>query len=152
MEDLTDLDAASAKEMLGRLLSQLVTAREAIVTGQRREAGYRKMIDALVEMFPELEDDLPAALDEDEPARPRGAAAVLAILKDNVNNWYQVGAIANMLERRDWLPQSSSPANAVRSALERLVEQGLVQKGKSVQGAVIYRVYDPEAEKDGEPF
>jgi len=151
VDDLTDLDAAKASELLARLLAQLVVAREGIVAAQRRFAGFRKMVDAVVEMFPELEDDLPAELGDDEPARPRGAAAALVVLEEHTNSWYAVPAVVNMLDKKGWLPQSTNAANAVRSALERLVDTGLINKGKSITGAVIYRVFDPDAEGEGGP-
>lgn len=150
MDDLTSLNPESAAKMLDRLLSQLGTWREAVVAGERRVAGFRKMIDALVEMFPELEDRLPAELDEGEPARPRGAAAALNVLQERPNRWYSVGSVVQMLDTKDWLPKSSNPGSAVRTALERLVEKNEIEKNRSTNGAVIYRFHDPDADK--EPF
>jgi hypothetical protein len=146
MDDLTELDLATAGELLQRLVDQLGSARQTIEAAQRRVAGFRKMVDALVEMFPELEDRLPEDLDEDEPSRPRGAMAVYEILQENLNSWYQVGAVVRLLQEKEWMPQSSNPANAVRSALERLHDTGSIEKSRSTAGAVIYRVHEPEEE------
>ncbi len=155
-DDLLDLDEAGARRTVKQLLDQLKAAREAVEAAQRRAAGFRKMIDALVEMFPAIEDHLPEDLDEDEPAHPRGAGAVWEVLGERMNQWFTVPTIVGFLERKGWAPQSSNPANAVRSALERLVESDEIKKSRSTTGSVIYRVYDQSADGDlvegEEPF
>lgn len=144
----------TAAEMAKQLLTQLEDARHSVELSQRRAVGFRKMLDGLIEMFPALEDLLPEDLDGEEQPRPRGAEAVRRALAESPGDWYAVPAIVMMLQRHDWLPESSNPANAVRTAAERCVEDGRIEKGRSQDGAVIYRFAAPPtyAASDEEPF
>ena len=148
--DLGKLDEDSAAVAVVALLAELATARTNMESWQRRAAGLRKMIDGLVEMYPSTEDELPDDLDEDEAPRPRGAEAVRRVLEMNVGKWYPVSAIVHLLGQQGWLPASSNPSNAVRTAAERLVELDAIKKDRSVKGEVIYQfatIYGDE-----EPF
>lgn len=145
--DITELGEAEAGDLVRRLLSQLGAANEEVEAARRKAAAIRKMIEAVVEMFPDLEDDLPEDLDDDHP-RPRGAEAVRRVLEQNRGTYYTTKAIVALLGQQGWMPQSSNPSNAVRTAAERLVERGVVEKDRAADGAVVYRVsgYDPAEE------
>ncbi len=151
---LTNLKDDDAAELLAELLIQLFDTRQAVEHSQRQAIGIRKMIDGLVEMFPALEDLLPEDLDDDEDPRPRGTEAIRRVLAENKGAWYTVPAIVTLLDAQDWLPNSSNPANAVRTALERLVERKVVEKSRSTEGVVIYRHPPPPTSyrSDEEPF
>lgn len=152
--DLSTLNIEQASYQLTRLLEQLTEARLIIENGQRRAAGIVKMAEGLVELFPSLEDLLPEDLNADEPPRPRGAAAVLrTLISDAEGQWLTVGEVVGLLNRRDWLPQSSNPNNAVRTALERLVESKKIEKARS-QGdnAVIYRFQPPKGDANYDQY
>ncbi|MBV9920250.1 MAG: hypothetical protein JOY78_05250 [Pseudonocardia sp.] len=137
--DLAALTDETSVDAVLELLVQLEEAQQLHEAAGRRVGGIRKMIEAVVEVFPVAEDVLPEDFDGDEEPRPRGAEAVRRVLQDNEGKWYGVPAVVNMLERRDWMPRSSNPANAVRSALQRLYDAGTVEKGKSAAGGgVIY--------------
>ena len=123
MFDLSDLDDDKAIVMAGELLDELAAARSAVELYERRVIGVRKMIDGLVEMFPAVEDVLPEDYDGDDEARPRGAEAAYGVMSDAPGTWLTVGNIVSRLEQRAWLPDSSNPANAVRTALERLMRE-----------------------------
>lgn len=152
--DLNNLDEENAMAAVILLVDQLDKARAEAERSQRRVAGLRKMIDALVEMFPAAEDVLPEALDDDEEPRPRGAEAIRRVLAEREGHWYTVAGVVDALEKRDWLPNSSNPANAVRTALERLVEAKVLRKGRSAQGSVVYSYSKPAPDYDygEEPF
>ena len=117
--------------------------------------GLTKIINGYVEMFPELarlvdRDALSAPLDHDET--PRGAEAVRIILQDQPNVPWLVSELVNALDSRGWLPESTNPANAVRTALERLVaapESDVVKGTRS--GKVIYS-YEPDRITDPPPY
>jgi hypothetical protein len=144
--DLTNLDAKSATELVRQLLEQLRDARTAVEESKRRAIGIRKVIDGLVEMFPAAEDVLPDDFDDGKPPRPRGAEAVLRVIAEKPGSWYTVTAVVRMLHERGWMPESANPGNAVRSALERLVETNMALKGRSTEGVVIYTSTPPEDE------
>lgn len=150
--DLANLNETRATELVVELLHQCAEAQEAVERSQRRAAGFRKMIDGLVEMFPAVEDLLPDDFDSEDP-RPQGAKAVHRVLLDRANTWLTVPMVVDDLGQRGWLPNSSNPSNAVRTALERLVEREGIEKARSTAGAVIYRVSQPPEELDDEePF
>jgi hypothetical protein len=147
--DLTGLDDEAAAQLLSDLLKQLAGEREEAQRAERRAEGIRKVIDGLVEMFPALWEMLPEDLDGDEETRPRGSEAVRRVLLENRGDWFTVGGVVGLLGQQGWGPTSKSPANAVRTALERLVERDDIEKTRSTKGAVIYRLPEPDSE---EPF
>ncbi len=149
--DLANLDEKRATELVAELLDTLLEARDAVEQSQRRAAGVRRMISGLLEMFPALEDMLPEDIDPEEEARPRGTAAVRRVLDDQPGDWFAVAGVVELLLRRGWLPESSNPANAVRTALERAVEAGLVKKARATRGGVIYSSVE-EPSDDEMPF
>lgn len=144
--DLTTLTEDEAVTYAHQLLDQLAATRTEVEASERRAAGIRKMIDVMVEMFPAIEDVLPEDLDADSP-RPRGASAVQKVLDDEPGSWFAVKAIVARLGQSGWLPDSSNPANAVRTAAERLVERDAIKKSKSTEGAVIYKSKKPPPPK-----
>lgn len=157
--DLASLDGNGATRLTRELLAQWDDANRAVDREQRRAIGIRKMIDGLVEMFPAVEDILPEDLDDEDEPRPRGSAAVQRVLAESPSDWFTVPSVVSLLDRRGWAPNSSNPANAVRSALERLVETGGVEKIRSTAGQVIYRhpggandQANPFAPVEEEPF
>jgi hypothetical protein len=149
LTSLTDLTEDEAIEVAQKLLAQLEGEAAKVEAGERRMAGIRKWIDGLVEMYPAVEDELPEDFDDAEQPRPRGAQAALRVLMDRPGKAYSVSNIVETLDQYGWAPQSSNPANAVRTALERLVKDGKVWKGKSSRGTgeVIYGYPDPNTKK-----
>lgn len=153
--DLSTLTEENAAVLVGQLLGEVDEARKAMEGAQRREAAARKIIDGLIELFPSAEDWLPEDFEDDGAPRPRGAEAVRRVLVEmGEGRWCTVPAIVGMLDARDWLPKSSNPANAVRSALERLVEDGRIEKSKTTDsGTVVYRFPERKGYEEGEePF
>ncbi|MFN2502659.1 MAG: hypothetical protein ABR540_00185 [Acidimicrobiales bacterium] len=116
---------------------------------KRRAAGLMMIMRGYIEMFPELRDlpiDLNVDLGDPIPIdAPRGAEAVRLVLQDTPNNWWLVSELVEALKGRHWLPESDNPANAVRTALERLLtnETSDVRKGKQ-NGKVVYGYFPDE--------
>ncbi|CAN5752130.1 hypothetical protein BH24ACT4_BH24ACT4_14400 [soil metagenome] len=150
--DLTSLNESSASSVVQQLLDELAGARDAVERYQRQAVGLRKVIDGLVEMYPAVEDLLPEDLDDDDQPRPRGAEAVRRAMTDSGETWLTVQSVADMLDQRGWSPESSNPVNAVRTALERLVGRGEIEKARSTDGLVIYQRPRPANDMDEEPF
>jgi hypothetical protein len=148
LADIADLNEVAAGVQVRRLLRSLEQARSDVANAQRREAGFRKMIDAVVEMFPSTEDLLPEDLDP-ERSRPRGGEAVRRILAQHDGKYFTAQDITAMLVGNGWGPDSSNPANAVRTAAERLAAAGKIERAKLSNG-VYYRV--PKIDYDEEPF
>lgn len=132
---------------------------------QVEERRLRAQIDALsriaggyLELFGELDDLLapndelrfgvPPSLSDDTP---RGADAVRRILHESMGNYFLVSEIVTELAGRNWLPASDNPANAIRSALERLVATGDSDVRKATKYGKVAYGYDPD-EEDAEPF
>ena len=141
-----------------QLVRQLESARQSVDQAERRVAGLRKLIEAVVEIYPAAEDELPDDLDDEREPRPRGAEAVRRVLADRAGNWYRLPVIVDMLDEQGWLPASGNPTNAVRSAAERLIATRVLEKERAEgDGAVIYRYPKPPADPppgydDEEPF
>jgi hypothetical protein len=148
MAQLSIPTADEARTEVDAMLVQLTEARNAVAASERRVAYVRKSIEALIELHPELEDLLPEELDSEGP-RPRGAEAVFEVLE---SDWETVPSVVNLLERRGWAPVSSNPANAVRTALERLVAAKRIEKGRTDRKEVVYRKKKDGYDYDEEPF
>ncbi len=149
--DWANLNEQRAAELVGELLDQLRESRDAVDRHQRRAAGVRRVIGGVVEIFPALEDMLPEDIDPEEGPRPRGTEAVRRALDEHPGTWFRVAGVVEMLRINTWLPESSNPANAVRTALERAVEAKVAKKSRSTDGAVIYSSVQPDP-NDEEPF
>jgi hypothetical protein len=149
---LATMSEAEAATVVEELLAELVAVRSEVSRLERLAVGLRKMVDAVVEVHPSVEDLLPDDLDEDEEPRPRGAEAVRRVLEMNRGVWFEVPKIVSLLDQQGWLPDSSNPANAARTALERLVESEVVVKARSTKGTVIYRVGTDADSKPPDPI
>lgn len=146
--DITDLTSDEAEEQIRTLLNQHTKASLDVEVYQRKVAAIRKMIEAVVELYPEHEDLLPEDLDGGDHPRPRGAEAVRRVLEGQAGKYYPVSAIVALLGQQGWVPESANPANAVRTAAERLVDREVIEKAKAADGTVLYRFpgYDPAEE------
>ena len=140
------------------LAAELAVAEELVERKQREIAGLRKVLAGYAEMFPDnavpileqLLQEVPAAVDD---GRPKGAEAVRQILQDQPEVWFRVSEMIPMLRSKGWLPESENPANAVRTALERLVNSEESDVHKDRHGsAVVYSYRPDDARYTAEPF
>lgn len=152
-----------ARLVVQQLAAELVGLRATAATATRHAAAVSKIISGYVEMFPELGplvdeealSDSERTTDEDAP---KGAEAVRVILQEQPDQWFYVSGLVAALRERDWLPDSDNPANAIRTALERLLNtpDSDVKKGRDSKNRVIYsyRPDDPPppSYEDEEPF
>jgi hypothetical protein len=152
VQDLLALDEVTAVPAVRHLLVQLTAAEDAVEVAERRAAGIKKLIEAVVEMFPEAEDELPEEFDGIEQPRPRGAEAVKRLLENFRGQYFSVAELVRELDRVGWLPKSSTPANAVRTAAERLVEQEKIEKLRNRDATVTYGIPAPSPYDGEEPF
>jgi alkylhydroperoxidase family enzyme len=128
--------------------------------------GMWKIAAGYTEMFPELADEIESQTgitvigrDEGDGAetRPRGADAVARIMQDRPGEQFAVSELVKRLRDRGWLPESENPANAVRTALERLCSDGAsdVRKHRYRTVGGSYSVsysYDPDTETEPQSY
>ena len=122
------MDVDEAKKEVVRLINEWEVQQESAQEATRRAAGLQKIVAGYMEMFPELEEYVGAivkSLTESQAApseqgQPKGAEAVWRILQGLPGELVLVSELVEMLKGRGWLPESDNPANAVRTALERL--------------------------------
>jgi len=156
------MELQEAEAQLRSAATQLEIEQRRAEEATRRVSGLRKVMAGYLEMFPELErlvEDWLSGISPLDESRPRGAEAVRVILQETPNEWHPVSELVATLRDRGWLPDSENPANAVRTALQRLVasEESDIVKGKRPSGQVVYQ-YDPDRERpsertyDEEPF
>lgn len=146
------MDAEQAEPQFRKLVAEWSQQRSLADTATRQAVALDKIIRGYIEMFPQFEsvfedeDFLP--LGAESVPTPRGAEAVRLILQSRPGyNWW-VTELVEALRSRDWLPDSDNPANAVRTALERLLAspESDVTKHK-YEGKVVY-TYDPDRDPD----
>jgi hypothetical protein len=130
-----------ARAIIDELTRELVIERELAASAARKSAGLQTIIRGYVEMFPELAElaEVDLVLEPDtSDGVPRGSSAVRLVLHDSPGAWVLVSEVLNEVRRRGWVPDSDNPANAIRTALERLTatENSDVHKGKQDNNVV----------------
>lgn len=147
MTDLGSLTDEQACAEVENLLAQWEAAKAERTALDRRCEGIRGMIAAFAVMYPAVESLVGSHsswLLQSEN-RPRGAESIRLVLMENPGVGLTVGELLRSLQQRGWLPESDSPANAVRTACERLVANGEpFGKRRDRDGAVVYLYRPPE--------
>jgi hypothetical protein len=161
---MPELDEEQIKQHALGLARHAVRQEEIAAMAQRNAVAARAIVSGYVEMYPDLRPQVErifggelAALErlvaatEAEKVRPRGAEAVSLILQEKPGEQFAVSELVKGLRDRGWLPESENPANAVRTALERLVADSTadVRKHRYRTGRGTYSVsysYDPDTE------
>jgi hypothetical protein len=151
-----------AKVQVEALVAEWVVAQETASRAGKSAAALSQIITGYVDMYPKLRETAEVLyFDSDggqheairSPDAPRGAEAVRVVLQETPNSWWYITELVTRLRSRGWLPESDNPANAVRTACERLLatEGSDVHKGRGMStGRVIYS-YRPDDEPwDGE--
>lgn len=157
------MDVKEARGLLRSSQTERELGRQSIQIGHAMVESSQLIIQGLLRRFPELADEEPEAggdlWEPQQGDRPRGADAVLSILQVAENEKFTVQQMTDELARRNLLPDSDNPENAVRTALERLkaAENSGVFKGRFQNGRVFYTYSEPPPmppsyNNDEEPF
>jgi hypothetical protein len=151
------MEVEDAELLIRNFAAELTSLRETAADATRKAGAISKIVSGYLEMFPELrsvvDDDLLLRYrDQATIESPKGAEAVRLILQASPNQWFWVSELVEALRARGWLPDSDNPANAVRTALERLVStpDSDVRKGRSGENKVTYS-YRPDDEAPEPP-
>lgn len=143
------MDIGAAEVEVRRLAEQLIEQRELAESATRKAAGLGTIIRGYIEMFPELEplvEQVTSGIPLDGSNTPRGAEAVRLILQGDPGRWWLVTELVEALKVRGWMPDSDNPANAVRTALERLIASpgSDVRKGRHDHDQSVVYGYTPD--------
>ena len=133
------VDIEEAQELLRRAQHDRDDATTALETAQATIESSQLIIQGIVRRFPELKGDEKDWEPWEPPERverPRGSEAVLQILQVAENKWHDISDLVAALDSHGLLPNSANPANAVRTAVERLVsaEGAHVEKSRTRPG------------------
>ncbi|MEY2588816.1 MAG: hypothetical protein QOJ67_800 [Acidimicrobiaceae bacterium] len=148
------MDVDEAELLVKKHVADLISARLTAQTATKRATALEKVVAGYVELFPELKPlateaqvELFLRLDQDDDHTPKGAEAVRRLMQERPNFWWYISELVTALRERDWLPESDNPANAVRTACERLLnsDDSDLHKGRSYAGKVAYS-YRPDDE------
>ncbi len=151
------MEVEDVRLIVGQLTDELSQVRTMLVEGRRRAAAISKVVAGYVEMFPELgqlveEGSLLIRPERAaEPETPKGAEAVRIVLQSRPTYWWYISELVDELRGRGWLPESDNPANAVRTACERLLntDGSDVHKGRGSSGKIAYSYRPDEEPWDG---
>lgn len=147
------MNVYEAQQILVGAIADRREARAALVEAEATLESSRLIIQGILRRFPELAEDAQqdagAEAWEGEPAPPKGAEAVLKVLQVNENRMFSVADMVEALAEQGWSPDSKDHPNAVRTALERLLNSKTpgVKKFRR-EGAVLYRFNEPEPPKE----
>ncbi|HEX6422779.1 MAG TPA: hypothetical protein VFZ79_04825 [Acidimicrobiales bacterium] len=134
------MDEIEARHILRSLRRELADAEATVAAAQHRVGALQKLVSGYVELFPALAAP-DATAPPDEVTKPRGQEAVLKVMESPEfrGRYWTVTAMTDALSERAWLPESNTPGNAVRTALDRLAEkEPRVHKGPGSHGVVWY--------------
>ncbi len=130
----------------------LASLRGEVVATERRLAALGKLVEGYIELFPDLADSqvaVPSSPEWAEPDnRPKGQEAVRRVMMESPGQWFTVPYMLAELRRRDWLPESDEPGNAVRASLTRLVVDPQFQKGRGAKTGAVTFAYKPHFADD----
>lgn len=144
--DVEDATAA-VNQLVHELDDWIAKAEEA----NRRVTGIRTILAGYVQMFPALEAQVGPLATHGTNEPPRGAEAVRLVLQSDSGTPWTVSELVEALNERGWLPDSDNPANAVRAALNRLMDQDGSDVHKRRRGQYVSYVYDPDIEEEEPP-
>lgn len=132
-----------ARQQIGELLPKLALARRIVEDAERHISGIRQILQGFVIVHPDLADEIPAELLLTGPAvsNPVGGEAIRLVMRTSLGGAFTVSAMVDELRNRGLLPKSDNPANAVRTALQRLVDRGEVHK-HAAQRPVRYQLIE----------
>lgn len=137
---LAAMEQSEARRAVEALRRELAEAQVVVTSAQRRVASLEKLVEGYLELFPGLTE--PASREAGVEKAPRGQDAVLRIMESigNKGRYWTVTAVVSALADHGWLPESrGNPANAVRTALDRLAERDeRVHKGRGSKGTVVW--------------
>jgi hypothetical protein len=147
---ILSMDREYAQELLDKARRDFQDAQVELEGAQATIDSTRLIVQGILRRFPDLVGDeswwweyVPP-----EPAdRPRGSEAVLQVLKVHEEQCFWIPGLVEALQELELLPDSANPANAVRTAVERLVadpESG-VKKGRD-RRSVFYWYSDANEE------
>jgi hypothetical protein len=150
------MELDEARDLLRKCQDDREGARESMRAAAATIESSQLIIQGVLKRFPELavEEGESGELWEPESTdRPRGSEAVLSILLVAEDQWFSVLEVVEALAERSLLPASDNPANAVRTALERLkgTPSSHVHKGRRNSGTVVYRYSEQEGGTPPEP-
>lgn len=81
--------------------------------------------------------------DVDGPSvKPRGRTAVLAVMRDQPEQWMTIKEVTAEMVRRGWHPDSDDPESTVRATLFRLYKDNRVRKDRVDGRTVTYQLID----------
>jgi hypothetical protein len=152
------MELEDARAVVTQLVDDWLNTRHVAAKAARDASALEKIIGGYVEMFPELKPLAEAVAYCDDNGRlyeigtsesaPRGAEAVRRVLQEQPNYWWYISELVEALKKRGWLPESDNPANAVRTACERLLssEGSDVHKAQGMPTKKIAYSYRPDDE------
>lgn len=127
----------------------LATLRDEVTATERRLGALRKLVEGYLELFPDLADSAAAsaaAAAESQPdGRPKGQEAIRRVLMESPGKWFTVPYMLEELRRRDWLPDTDEPGNAIRASLTRVVADPVFQKSRGAKTGAVTFAYKPAA-------
>lgn len=164
------MEVEEARKQVHRFSREWLELRQVATLAMRQASGLQTIISGYLEMFPELADTDdrevcmvtaairartigggPADPIEDDDNAPKGAEAVRVILQANPNAPFYVSELVEKLRQRGWLPDSDNPANAVRTALERMISSSESDVYKERMGGKVVYIYDPDRDPTPPP-
>jgi hypothetical protein len=147
------MEETEARATVEHVIEEIAKSLALADVATKRAAGLKKLLTAYVEMFPALAPMAADALGYEPRAEgdeaPKGAEAVRLVMHERPGYRWLVSELVDELRGQGWLPTSDNPANAVRTALERLAavpESSDVYKSRinTRSGTKVVYCYDPD--------
>src|SRR5438128_1511038 len=107
-----------AREQVRRLAADWFYQRATASEAAQQADALQRIIAGYLQVFPHLQEEVDKVTSGQEAPllrsdAPRGAEAVRLVLQETPDEVWLVSELLAELRRRDWLPDSENPANAI---------------------------------------
>lgn len=132
------MDRSQAQENFRTWTTDLEKIQGQMNELHRREAGLAKMLEGLVDLFPDLarkvsdaDTNSTATSNGPRSVSPRGKEAVTRVLAENPQSYLTVAEVVVELTKLGWISRSlPKPEEATRTTIGRMKKAGLVERRK----------------------
>lgn len=135
------MNRTEAEQLYKKTSADLERVRKEMAELERQESGFRKMVEALLELYPSIEPPVTGMATAEIIASgsgrssngsfdPRGKEALKRVFVEMNNKWMTVHDLTAEKQRRGWASKTGNPDEAVRTTVFRMFKAREVERRK----------------------
>lgn len=142
------MDRAEAEEMYKRLASEHDEIEAQVVKLTERRDALRQVLTGLARLYPEVIEPEPSTSPRPKTIGDGLERVFREVHQHQEDRWISTGFLVKVLKQREWLGDSADPDAAVRAALRRLLDRGVIVRRHSDGRAFQYKLRTPDDNPD----